>query len=456
MDNVVLTSASQISPNSGNPLSSQSVPPVASDSTTIEALLGNPLEPPSTVDETKVDGNFQTHLDVNYQAHDVALATAKANGHEQTNGLKLGAPHQMEIDDGYDHLDKTKSCCSMLNKLFLALAIVCFALFLCSIAFIVANLDGLNGKQNLHSPSRLAYPYQTGESFTSSDKLINKPYFNLTHPNRGGIIVILSRRGASVNDILIPYIDNNGRKQNRSIIFKNTNENHFGSIRFGFDEEINSFNMTNQLPLNYPFLNSYNEDWSMYGDINKPYRVRFVNGLIEVIYEFASSNINEFMMTTIVSAPLNEQVIADPTNNIYFNLRGYGNLSTHHLNLSASTPINIKTNEQIQQNQLIQGQYVDQLTNINHTFYKFDRAGIGKNYIATLTEKETKTIMNIFADHSGVIIDPFGVESSNHSMYGIRISPRQSPVYQPMSIYGPTLVVHPSQAIHTTWWQFEY
>lgn len=43
--------------------------------------------------------------------------------------------------------------------------------------------------------------------------------------------------------------------------------------------------------------------------------------------------------------------------------------------------------------------------------------------------------MNIFADHTGVIIDPFGVESSNHStmesvMHGIRISPRQSPVYQ--------------------------
>jgi hypothetical protein len=43
--------------------------------------------------------------------------------------------------------------------------------------------------------------------------------------------------------------------------------------------------------------------------------------------------------------------------------------------------------------------------------------------------------MNIFSDHTGVIIDPFGVEISNHSriasdMYGIRISPRQSPIYQ--------------------------
>ncbi len=38
--------------------------------------------------------------------------------------------------------------------------------------------------------------------------------------------------------------------------------------------------------------------------------------------------------------------------------------------------------------------------------------------------------MNIFADHTGVIIDPFGIGISN--MHGIRISPRQSPVYQPM------------------------
>jgi len=41
--------------------------------------------------------------------------------------------------------------------------------------------------------------------------------------------------------------------------------------------------------------------------------------------------------------------------------------------------------------------------------------------------------MNIFADHTGVIIDPFAVGLSNRSsMNGIRISPRQSPVYQPV------------------------
>ena len=52
-----------------------------------------------------------------------------------------------------------------------------------------------------------------------------------------------------------------------------------------------------------------------------------------------------------------------------------------------------------------------------------------------LTESETKTTMNMFADHTGVIIDPFGTTSANLSqvvsdMYGIRISPKQSPFYQ--------------------------
>lgn len=157
---------------------------------------------------------------------------------------------------------------------------------------------------------------------------MNDSYFNLTQPNPGGIIVIVSRRGASITDILVPYTDNHGVKQYRSIVLKVKNGNSFGSVRFGFDDETNLFNMTNQLPIDYPFLKFYNENWLMYADINKPYRVRFVNGLVEVIYEFSPSNNNEFMMTTMVSAPVNGEVIVDPTNNIYFNLRGYGNLST--------------------------------------------------------------------------------------------------------------------------------
>jgi hypothetical protein len=186
----------------------------------------------------------------------------------------------------------------------------------------------LNGKHDGRSLARVPYPYQMGDPFSPSDKLLMDPYFNLTHPNKGGLIVVLSRHGASINNILVPYMDKNGVKQYRSIVLKGNNANHFGSVRFGFDDEINSMNMTNELPSNYPFLNSYNEDWAMYGDSNQPYHVRFVNGLVEVIYEFSSSNNNELIMRTIVSAPLYQQMIADPTNNIYFNLRGYGNLST--------------------------------------------------------------------------------------------------------------------------------
>ncbi|CAF0835226.1 unnamed protein product [Rotaria sordida] len=458
MDNVVLTSASQISPKSGSPLNSQPIPSVTVESittSTIESLVEIPLE---SVEQTNIDGNFQARLDVNYQAHDVALATAKTNGHEQINGLKFEQHHKMDIDDGYEHPDKMKSCCIMLNKLFLALAIVCFALFLCAIAFIVTNRGVAYSNPNVNNVFGISDTYDTQESLTSSDQLINDTYFNLTHRYTGGIIVVLSRRGASINDILIPYTDSNGIKQYRSIIVKGT---RYGSIRFDFDKENDSINLNNQLPLNYPFLNYYNDDWLMYGDKNNPYHIRFVNDLIEIIYEFSSSNMNEFMMTTIVSPKLHEQIVADPTNNIYFNLRGYGNLSTHYLNLSSSTPIHIETTEQMQKNQLIEGQYVDQLTDINNYFYKLDRVGIGKNFIATLMENETKTKLNIFADHSGITIDPFIVGSSDRNitipdMYGIRISPRQSPVFQTMSIYGPTIVVYPSQAIHTTWWQFEY
>jgi len=128
MDNVVLTSATPLEPSA----------PESEPTPTVEALTSNPLEP---IDQTNVDGNVQAHFDVNYKPHDVALAEAKANGHchEQSNGLKLAEHHQMEIDDGYEHPHKVKACCTLLNKFFLALAIVCFALFLCSIAFIVAN-----------------------------------------------------------------------------------------------------------------------------------------------------------------------------------------------------------------------------------------------------------------------------------------------------------------------------
>jgi hypothetical protein len=49
--------------------------------------------------------------------------------------------------------------------------------------------------------------------------------------------------------------------------------------------------------------------------------------------------------------------------------------------------------------------------------------------------------MHIFSDHAGVVIDPFGVGVSDENIvhvttvpdvHGVRISPRQSPMYQPM------------------------
>ena len=62
-------------------------------------------------------------------------------------------------------------------------------------------------------------------------------------------------------------------------------------------------------------------------------------------------------------------------------------------------------------------------------------------FVLRLSESETKTILHVFSDHAGVIVDPFGVGLSNQDMNhataipdmrGVRISPRQSPVYQPM------------------------
>jgi len=155
MDNIALTSSSQPSPNTGNPLNPLPIPPLASvpaTTSTIESIVSSPLEPVLTtvepIGQTNVDGNVQAHMDVNYQAHDVALAAAKTNGQQQqaqqNKGFKSSEHQKIDINDHDEHPDKAKSCCTMLNKLFLALAIVCFALFLCSIAYIIANLEGVS------------------------------------------------------------------------------------------------------------------------------------------------------------------------------------------------------------------------------------------------------------------------------------------------------------------------
>lgn len=143
MDNMGATLTSETSPNVGNPLNPQPIAPPTTD--TIENIVSTPLEPGQTVMEpvgpSTVDGNVQAHFDVNYQAHDVALAAAKATEHGDKSSFQAAPDHhKLDIDDGDDQLEKSKSCCSMLNKLFLALAIVSFALFVCSIAYIIANL----------------------------------------------------------------------------------------------------------------------------------------------------------------------------------------------------------------------------------------------------------------------------------------------------------------------------
>lgn len=461
MDNVVLTSATQISPSGGCPLNADVVTPMVP----VEQTASAPVQEESTIDKNVVDGNVQAHLDFNYQPHDVALAAAqKTNGHvEGSNGLKVpSTEHQMEMDDDFEHPDKGKSCCSLLNKLFLALAIVCFALFLCSIAFIVANLDGFNGKiieRNLVGLS--SYPYQCFEPFNINNQLLDDPFFNITHPYRDGLIIVLARRGASIHDILVPEKTENGQIRYRSIVLRGNAENHFGSIRFGFDDEMTSNNLTSQLPTDYPFLNAFKENWSLFADRTRPYRARFVNGLAEVIYEISRSDNNELVMTTIVSAPPNQQIIVDPTNNIFFNLRGHGDLSTHRFNFTSAVPIDLKTNEKFDLNQIISDRPIDQLKNLSNYFYKFDRAGLGKNFVGTLSESEKGMNLHLFSDHAGLLIDPTGFIRSDpqgnvSETRGIRLSPRQTPSFQARSIFGPAFVVYPSQMIHSTWWQFEF
>lgn len=467
MDNLGSTvTPLQIIPHTGNPLNPEPIPPLAAEpesTATIEALVQIPIE---TNEPTQTDGNVQAHFDVNYQAHDVALATTKTNSPQSKQNLKSTEQTKIPFDvESEGHPEKAKSCCGLLNKLSLASALVCFALLLCSILYIILNQTGFNGKFDGRDYSRLHSDYPVAYDDGLTGRPTNDLYFNLTEPKENGIIVVLSRRGASISDILLPYYDKNGTKFYRSIILQGGNENHFGAVRFGFHDASNSLNMIGQLPSNYPFLNYHTDEWMMYVDTIKPYRVRFVHNLIQIIYEFSSTNVTELRMTTMIATPSNQKIAADPTNNIYFNLRGHGDLSTHLLNISLSKPINIQNGQKVEQDRLFQERQVDKLTNINNYFYKLDRAGLGKNYIATLSESETKTIVHVFSDHTGLVVDPFGDGISNPTIHhvstnrdvrGVRISPRQSPIYETSSIYGPTLVEYPSQAIHSTWWQIQY
>ncbi|CAF3478874.1 unnamed protein product [Rotaria socialis] len=471
MNNIFSTSTSETSPDTDSqPLDHQSLQPLASEPASIvETINSISSEPVSTsidlVEQVNIDGNVQAHIDVKYEAHDVALTSAKSvNDHQQNNGFKACEHHKIDLTDSDQHSEKSKPSCVMLNKLKCFLAFIVFILLFCSIICIIFYLKTYDRKNN---QSKLNYVYRLDDGSISSEILSNEPYFYLKHPAKDGIIVVLSRRGALVNDILIPYKDETDLKQNRSIVVKADNENYFGSVITSSNDPNNTMNITNQLPSNHPFLNMYKEDWSMYAYADNPMRVRFVYNAAQIIYELSSNNPNEFTMKTIVSPPLNQQIVADLTNNIYFNLRGYGNLSAHYLNLSSSKPIEFFSGKTVELDQLNKPQQVDKLVNMNKYFYTFERVGIGKNYMAMLFNNETGITMRVFSDHTGVIIDPYGIKSPNLNenrttsmldMRGIRISPRQSPFYHPVIHYGygPTLVVHPSEAIHTTWWQFDY
>ena len=151
MDNFGSTATPpQLIPHTGNPLNPEPIPPLAAEpesTATIEALVSTPLEPVLTAtiemnEPTEVDGNVQAHVDVNYQAHDVALAGAtKTNSPSQSKqDLKSSESKKIPFDiESEGHPEKSKSCCALLNKLSLAAALVCFALLLCSILYIILN-----------------------------------------------------------------------------------------------------------------------------------------------------------------------------------------------------------------------------------------------------------------------------------------------------------------------------
>lgn len=360
------------------------------------------------------------------------------------------------------------------------------------------------------------------------------PYFNISHPSEGGIIVVLARRGASIRDILIPF-ERDGQRQYRSVVLKANNENNFGSVRFGFDDEVNSWNLTNQLPMDYPYLDAYRQDWSMFVDLKNPHRARFVDGFVEIIYEFSSTNRNEFSMKTTVSPPANQQLLADPTNNVYFNLRGEGNLSTvkrkekllllldranrRKWNLNSSSwfvfsiisiwvrrrrsiwklrksststdlfkfivLIKSMTFETSSRNliDLALEKITSERKRSEFSLSHSHSHGVMFSIVLSLSETTTKTTLDIFSDQAGLIVDPNGVLTSDGSdLHGIRISPRQTPSSQQrvsfswqreefcwhfslvmsslicvfQSVYGQSLVIYPSQSIHTTWWQFNF
>ena len=149
MDNITSTSVSQISPNTDSPLNTQSFPPLISDPTAISTnepiiLSSSECEPTTVADAEEINTNENVqvvHDNIKSDSHDVVLTSVKTNGHQQNNVLTTIEHHKMNIEENDEHIQKSKSYCSMLNKLFLTLAIVCFILFLCSIWYILNNSE---------------------------------------------------------------------------------------------------------------------------------------------------------------------------------------------------------------------------------------------------------------------------------------------------------------------------
>jgi len=485
--------------NHGNPLNPTKLSSAHHTPTnqTIENLVQQPISGVQTSSMETPDGNVQAHIDFAYQNtnnnNNVGIPSAingdlngGVNEHKQTvvevpnGGSGL---HQMNIIEKYDddnHNEKTRNqCCSPLNKLCMFLAIFCFALFMVALAFIIANIDKLNGKyENPRQTQLLSHPQFIARADDRGREPNSAFYYNLTRDN---LTVVFCRRGASIYDIIIPNRSQPGGYRSIVLHYNSPSFNEttkYENVSFGavkFDPEY-MMNGQQSLPTDYPFLNSNEQNWTMYTNEytnDHPYRVRFVNfnQQVEIVYELLANH--EFVMTYFVYPPKRSQqqpLMVDLTNFVYFNLRSHGDLSTHQIKVNSSRvvdlnrmPTNIYEQQQQQQqnvNVIKQYTYVNDLVNETKYFYLLDHVGIGKNFVALLNDKETNTRVKIFSDNSGMFIDPSmilkeEINGTISTINGIRLSPRQSPIYQYNPVFGENRLYYPSQSIHTTWFVFE-
>ncbi|CAF0754186.1 unnamed protein product [Didymodactylos carnosus] len=290
----------------------------------------------------------------------------------------------------------------------------------------------LNGDYNHHP---IIYPAYVAKDDQWHEP-ITVPYYNLTQNN---FTVTLARRGAKIHDILIPNNSNGHNGGYRSIILHfNNNEtlNPFGSVRF--DPEFVS-NGVDKLPSDYPFFNSNEQNWIIHVDQENPNRVRFVypkQRQAEVIYELLPNN---ELVITYIAYPMkdNREMLVDMTNYVFFNLRGYGDIKTHQIKVNANRVANPKQYANDTGDKRFRSVPInpEQAVNETKTFYFINRYGIGKNFIAELSEKETGIHLRIFGDQAGVYIDPLMefAEQINGTTFirnSISIRPRQSPIHQ--------------------------